>query len=239
MKRDVMRIPKLLSKPHVRWTSENAAKSTTTADFTEKVLTAYKLSNILYTSEELVEDASDFDVVKLIIDMFAEAIATEEDKVITSGSGTGQPTGLTNCTISSVAAGGNITFDDIINLVYLLPARYRINAKFLVNNANIREMRKLKDSQNRYLWMDSPVAGQPATFYGHEVVENNWVPESEIYFGDFKLGYWLGDRRSISVTVSNVAGEAWARDQIGVRVVERIGGNCILEAAMRKLTSIP
>ena len=27
MKRDVMRIPKLQSRPHLRWTSENAAKS--------------------------------------------------------------------------------------------------------------------------------------------------------------------------------------------------------------------
>lgn len=46
MKRDIMKIPKLVSKPTVRWTSENAAKSTTTADFTEKTLTAYKVAAI-------------------------------------------------------------------------------------------------------------------------------------------------------------------------------------------------
>ena len=100
-------------------------------------------------------------------------------------------------------------------------------------------MRKLKDSQNRYLWQEAVAPGQPATFYGYPVIENNWLPESEIYFGDYKMGYWLGDRKRMSVTVSNIAGNAWEHDQIGIRVVERIAGNCVLENAMRKLTSIP
>jgi len=44
----------------------------------------------------------------LIISLFAEAIAEEEDKVITAGTGSGQPTGLTNCSIGSVACSGNL-----------------------------------------------------------------------------------------------------------------------------------
>jgi len=239
MKRDVLKIPKLGSKPQVRWTSENATKSTTTADFDEKTLTAYKVAAIMYTSEELVEDATDFDIVQLIIRLFSERIAEEEDKVITSGSGTGQPTGLTSCSISTVSCSGNLDFDDIINLIYALPSKYRRNAVFLAHNTNIREMRKIKDSNNRYLWQDAVAPGQPDTFHGYPIYENNWVPESSIFFGDFKQGYWLGDRRRITVTVSNVAGTAWERDQIGIRVVERIAGNCVLEAAMRELISIP
>ena len=46
MKRDIMNIPKLGSRPHVRWTAENSAKSTTTADFEQKTLTAYKVAAI-------------------------------------------------------------------------------------------------------------------------------------------------------------------------------------------------
>lgn len=108
MKRDIMQIPKLSTRPQVRWTSENAQKSTTTASFESKTLTAHKVAAILYASEELVEDCDTFDVVRLIIELFAERIAEEEDKVITSGSGTGQPTGLTNCTLTSVTCSGNL-----------------------------------------------------------------------------------------------------------------------------------
>ena len=99
-------------------------------------------------------------------------------------------------------------------------------------------MRLVKDSQNRYIWQDSVVPGQPSTIYGYPVIENNWLPETEMYFGDFKMGYWLGDRKKMTVTVSNIGGDAWSKDQIGIRVVERIAGNCVLEAAMRKLTGI-
>lgn len=239
MTRDIMKIPKLVSGVKVRWTSENAAKSTTTAEFTEKTLTAYKVAAIMYASEELVEDSTSIDVVKLIISLFAEEIAEEEDKVITAGTGVGQPLGLTNCSITSVSCSGNLTFDDIINLIYSLPAKYRANAKFLVNNTNIRELRKIKDGNSRYIWLDSPVPNQPSTIHGYPVIENNHVPESEIYFGDFKRGYWLGDRRSFVAKVSDVAGQSWEKDEIGIRVTERIAGTCVLENALRKLVSIP
>lgn len=239
MKRDVMKIPKLVTRPQVRWTSETAAKSTTTASFTEKELTVHKVTAILYASEELIEDCDTFDVVQMIIGLFSERIAEEEDKVITQGSGSGQPRGLTNCTITSVACSGNLGFNDIINLMYSLQSKYRVNAKFLVHNSNIRELRKLQDSQNRYIWQEAVAPGQPATIYGHPVIENNWVPESEIYFGDYKMGYWLGDRKRMTVKVSDIAGDAWQKDLIGIRVVERIAGTCVLENAMRKLTGIP
>jgi len=48
MKRDVMKIPKEGSQVQVRWTSENAAKSTTTASFEQKTLTVYKMTAIIY-----------------------------------------------------------------------------------------------------------------------------------------------------------------------------------------------
>lgn len=239
MTRDVMNIPRLGSKPKVYWTAENATKTTTTADFDQKVLTVYKVAAILYASEELVEDSSDFNIVQLIIGLFSEAIGEEEDRVIIQGSGVGQPTGLTTCTIGEINCTGNLDFDDLINLIYLLPAKYRKNATLLVSNHNIRELRKIKDLDGQYIWSPAIAPGQPETILGYPIVESEWIPGDEIYFGDLRLTYWLGDRRRITVTVSTEAGEAWEHDQVGIRVVERIAGNCVLEAAMRRLVSIP
>jgi len=187
----------------------------------------------------LIEDAYDYNITQLIIGLFSEALREEEDRVITRGSGTGQPTGLANCSITAVTCSGLLDFDDVIDLIYALPAKYRKNAIILANNSNIRDLRKVKDSNNRYIWQEPMSAGQPATVQGYPVIENNWIGDDEIYFGDFKLGYWLGDRKTITVTVSGEAGTAWEYDQVGIRVVERIGGTCVLEAAMRKLSSIP
>jgi len=202
-------------------------------------LTAFKLAAILYSSEELVEDSSSIDVVQLIIDLFADAIGTEEDRCFIQGDGSTQPLGLDNCTIRTTSVTGNLSFDDIINLIYSLPSQYRRKAKFLVNNANIRELRKLKDGNSHYIWNEAIAPGQPATIYGFPVIEQQWVGEDVIYFGDWKLGYWFSVRKEFSIVVSNVAGEAWSKDQVGIRVTERVGGTCVLEDAMAKLDSIP
>ena len=239
MTRDIMKIPTVESKPKVSWTAENATKDTTTVHFNEATLTVYKMAAILYASDELVEDSQEIDVIKLVISLFAEAIADEEDRIITAGSGTGQPTGLTNCSIGAVVCSGNLDFDDLIRLIYTLPSKYRIKASLLVHNTNISELRRLKDSNNRYYWQEPLSAGQPATFHGYPVYENNHLPEAEIYFGDWKETYWLGDRRKMTVKTSQEAGNAWERDQTSIRVVERIAGNCVNIRAARRLTTIP
>ena len=195
----------------------------------------------MYITDELMADAYDFNMVQEILAQFTRAIGDEEDKVITAGTGTAQPTGLTQCTITNVACSGNLSFDNMINLEYALPAQYRNAAKnvFLVHPNNVREMRKLKDSNNRYYWSEPVAAGQPASYHGYPVLENSWLPESEIYFGDFKLAYWLGDRQLMTVKTTQETTQAWTKDMIGIRVVERIAGNCVLENALRCLNGIP
>lgn len=243
MKRDVMKIPTLTSGPKTTWTEENATKSTTTATFNEATLTVYKLASILYSSDELIEDSDQIDIVDLIITLFAEAIQREEDRVITVGNGTTQPTGLTTArvatTIASIAsATGNLSFDDMINLEYSLPQKYHSNAKFLIHRNNIRELRKLKDDNGRYFWQEPVAAGQPATFHGYAVIENNNLPESELFFGDYKMGYWLGDRGQMSVKISQETETAFTKDQTAIRVVHRVAGNVVLGDAIKGLTGI-
>jgi HK97 family phage major capsid protein len=238
MRRDILKVPTLASGPSVTWTEENAAKTTTSAHFGEVTLTVKKMAAILYASDELIADSQDIDVVNFIISLFAERIGAEEDRVITRGNGTTEPTGYSGSGASMSSANGNLSFDDMINLEYLLPAKYTPNAKFYVHRNNVRELRKLKDSQGRYLWSDPVSAGQPATFHGYPVVEDNNLPESTIVFGDLKKAYWLGDRQQMTVKVSQDTETAFTKDQTAIRVVARIAGNVVLPAAIKRLTGI-
>jgi HK97 family phage major capsid protein len=243
MRRDIMKIPTLLNRPKVYWTAENASKTTTTAAFGEATLTARKAAAILYASDELIEDSTEIDVVRLIIDLFAEAIGIEEDRVILRGNGTTEPTGIVTAraagTIASVSCSGNLSFDNIINLIYALKPQYRAGASFLVHPTNVKELRLLKDSQNRYIWQDAVAPGQPATIYGYPVHEFYDMPESEIEFGNWKLCYWLGDRKRMAVKVSNDTETAFTKDQTAIRVVMRLAGNVVLGDAAKGLISIP
>lgn len=187
----------------------------------------------------MIEDSTEIDVVRFIIQLFSEAIGDEEDRVIILGNGTTEPTGLANGGISATSVTGNLSFNDIIDLEFDLPSKYHKNAKFYANKNNIKELRKLQDTTGRYLWMDGVAGQQPATFHGFPVMEVNWISDAEIYFGDLKKTYWLGDRKKMTVKISNDTETAFTRDQTAIRVVSRIAGNVVLTAACRKLDSIP
>ena len=238
MRRDVMNIPTLASRPQVTWTDENATKSTTTAHFGQVTLTVKKMAAILYASDELIDDSTEIDIVNFIIGLFSEAIGEEEDRVIWRGNGTTEPTGIVGNIGTTLTSDGNMDLDEFLNLLYELPARYQANAKFYAHRQLIRDMRKLKDSNNRYYWAEPVAQGLPPTFYGYPVIETNVIPVSEIYFGDLKKTYWLGDRQQMTVKVSQDTETAFTKDQTAIRVVSRIAGNVVLTAACKALTSI-
>lgn len=244
MRRNTMVIPRVTSGVQAYWTAENAAKSTTTAAFTQDTLTAFKLAAILYASDELIEDSRDmgsFDIVQLIITLFAEAIATVEELAFMQGNGTTAPLGLETAraatTFASVAAVGQ-DFDDVINLEHALAPQYRANAVFIVNDQQVKEWRKFKDSDGRYLWQEPLSQGQPATFHGYRVYSSMHTPKGVVYFGDFKKGYWIGDRRQMSVKITQDSETAFTHDQTAIRVVQRVGGTVVLPGAIKALTGM-
>jgi HK97 family phage major capsid protein len=240
MRRDVLNAPSLVSSVELYWTAENAAKTTTTTHFGQITLTARKVAAILYASDELIEDSTEIDVVNLIIQLFGEKLAEEEDRVIIQGNGTTEPTGIiTAGTLRTVSVAGNLNFDDIIDLVYALPQKYQNGSSFLVHRNNIKELRKLKDNDGRYLWGEPVAAGSPPTILGYPVYENNWVGDANILFGNWKLVYWLGDRKQMTVKISNDTTQAFTQDMTAIRVVARIAGNVVLADAGAHLDSIP
>lgn len=238
MKRDKMDIATLVSGPKVSWTAENAAKSTTSAHFGTDQLVAKKLAAILYASDELIEDSDIFDVVSLIIQLFAEEIGSEEEKVIWTGNGTTQPEGIdaAGTVPSAGAAGGLGNFDHLINLFYSLPSQYRANAAFFMNDNTAKLVSKLKDTAGQYLWQPSVREGEADTIKGKPVVISNWVPNGKIYFGDMKRTYFLGDRKRMTIKVSQETETAFTHDQTAIRVVARIAGAVVQPSASRVIT---
>lgn len=239
MRKDVMDIPSEGAKVTVSWGSENTAITTTTADFGTKQLTAYRMNSILYLSRELAEDATEIGIVDLIVQQFADAVGDEEDKVILQGTGSGQPTGLSTSGGHSVVCSGNLDYDDIIDAFYALPQQYRGSAVWLVNTVNVRELRKIKDSNGRYLWQDAVTLDALPSLNGRPVYEVSWCPEATIYFSDLKRAYYLGDRQQMTVETTTEGGGTWEKHQVGIKVIERIAGITVNPDAVGGITSIP
>jgi HK97 family phage major capsid protein len=241
MRRDTLDVTTLVSGIDVFYTGENVAKSTTTARFGRVTLTAYKVAAIIYSSDELLED-SDADLVSLIVQMFAEKIANKEEEAIMVGNGTTQPQGIETAraasTIASIATVGTASGDALIDAFYTLPRQYHAKASWIMTPLAARVVRKLKDTTGQYLWQVSIQAGEPDLLLGKPVFISNWGGPKTAYFGDFKRGYFFGDRKRMTVKVSNDTETAFTKDQTAIRVVSRFAGRVVLPNAIRAVTNL-
>lgn len=234
------KIPISVGHSVANWTAENAAFTESNPTFGQKEIDAYKLTDLIRVSVELLQD-SEFELESYIAAEFARAFGIAEEQAFCVGTGSGQPTGIFTANGGTVgvtaAATGAITVDEVISLIYALKSPYRKNAKFLMNDATVALLRKLKDGNGAYLWQPSVQAGQPDKLLGYDLYTSPYAPTVEagafaIAFGDFK-NYWIGDRKGRTVQRLN---ELYATNgQVGFVAIERVDGKVILPEGIQLL----
>lgn len=232
----LLELPAVASEVQVSWGTENQSMSSTTAVFGNVTLTAHRLNAILRTSRELVNDAS-IAVVKLITDMFAKAVSKAEDKAFTTGSGTGQPKGLTQETLRTVDFQGGNLVDQVNSMYWRLGQAYRDNAAWLMNSRTIEVLTAVKDNNGAYM-IQTPAEGGTPTLKGRPVLEQNDLSSNVIFFGDLKT-YFIGDREQMAVETSTQEGNTWVRHQVAIKVYERVDGKLALTQGFIKGTNVP
>jgi HK97 family phage major capsid protein len=234
------KIPIAATPSTATWVDEAAAIPESTITFGQTSLDAFKLTDLIKVSMELLQDSA-FDLEAYLAQEFARAFGAAEEEAFCIGTGTGQPTGIFTANGGSlgVTAAGTtaITFDDLINLVYSLKSPYRRNAVFLLNDASIGAIRKLKDSNGQYLWTVGLQVGQPDRLLGFPIYTSPYVPTpaAAAYtaaFGDFK-NFWIADRMGRTVQRLNelYAGNAL----IGFLAIERVDGKVVLNEGIKLL----
>lgn len=199
--------------------AENGAVSETDITFGVKNLNAYKVSSDLVKIPfELLQD-SDFNLAQLLGEILGERIARKAGALYTTGTGSSQPNGVVTASATGVTAAGvaAITADEVISVFHSLGRAYRRNGTWMFNDTTAQLLRKLKDSDNQYIWQPGLQAGQPDILLGRPVVINDDMASpaasaKSILFGDFSR-YWIRDVGGVRLRRLN---ERFAdNDQIG------------------------
>jgi HK97 family phage major capsid protein len=194
--------------------------------------------------DELMD--TDVALESLIVDSFARAIAEAEDRAFVIGAGhdSQEPQGiLTSADVQKIdgTVVKGITTDDILSLIYAVPAQYRRNGVLLVNSQTELALRLLKDTNDQYLWQPSLQAGRPNTFAGFPVYNQEDIPSiptgttaaDVAIFGDLRSGYRILDR--LGITIQRLT-ELYAESGlVGFRAHYRVGGGIIRPNALRVL----
>ncbi len=235
------KIPVVASKGTASWIDEEGAIPESDDAFGQVSIGAYKLGTLIKVSEELLND-NVFNLEAYISREFARRIGNKEEEAFFTGDGSGKPTGIFAATggaqLGITTAGTTaITLDEMLDLFYSLKAPYRNKASFVMNDATIKAIRKLKDGQGQYLWQPSVQAGTPDTILNRPIHTSSFVPTIEagaktIAFGDFSY-YWVADRQG---RVFKRLNELYAvTGQVGFVATQRVDGKLILPEAIKVL----
>lgn len=235
------KIPISASKGEAAWIDEEGAYPESDDSFGQVTIGAYKVGTIIKVSEELIND-SVFDIESYVAGEFARRIGAKEESAFFTGDGVGKPLGVladaggaqVGVTTASATA---ITSDEVIDLYHSLRRPYRKDAVWLINDATIKALRKLKDGNGQYIWQPALTEGAPDTLLGRPVMTSDSMPDivagaKSIAFGDFSY-YWIADRQGRSF---KRLGELFApTGQVGFLGTQRVDGRLVLAEAVQVL----
>lgn len=235
------KIPVVASKGTASWVDEEGTIPESDDSFGQVSIGAYKLGTMIKVSEELLND-SVFSIEAYISREFARRIGNKEEESFFIGDGSGKPTGILAATGGAqlgvtTASATAITIDEVLDLFYSLKAPYRNKAVFIMNDATVKAIRKLKDGQGQYLWQPSLQAGTPDTILNRPLYTSAYVPAiasaaKTVAFGDFSY-YWVADRQGRMFKRLN---ELYAvTGQVGFVATQRVDGKLILPEAIKVL----
>jgi len=235
------KIPVVATKGTASWVDEEGVIPESDDAFGQVSIGAFKLATMIKVSEELLND-NVFNLESYIATEFARRIGVKEEESFFIGDGTGKPTGIFNITGGAetgvtAASATVITLDEVMDLFYSLKSPYRKNATFMMNDATVKAIRKLKDNSGQYIWQPSVTAGTPDTILNRPIVTSVYVPiiaagAKSIAFGDFGY-YWVADRQGRSFKRLNELFAATG--QVGFMATERVDGKLILPEAIKIL----
>lgn len=235
------KIPVVATKGTASWIDEEGTIPESDDSFGQVSIGAYKLGTLIKISEELLND-SVFDMEAYISREFARRIGNKEEEAFFTGDGSGKPTGILAASggaqLGVTTAGATaITIDEVLDLFYSLKAPYRNRSVFVMNDATVKAVRKLKDNNGQYLWQPSLQASTPDTILNRPLRTSAYMPTmaataKTIVFGDFSY-YWVADRQG---RVFKRLNELFAvTGQVGFVATQRVDGKLILPEAIKVL----
>ncbi len=256
------KVNELVTDLTVSW-ADTETESLTSTQYVlgQNTLTLKRIYAIVTLTNTLLED-SELDLISVIAGRVDEGFSEAEDDAFFNGDGTSTYasfTGLLNVSGTNEVTMSGTTFasmtaDDLIAMVDATPQGALANGKFYMHRSIMNVVRKLKDSQNQYIYQRPSESG-PATIWGYPVVLVEKMPAlsataaatSFVLFGDLKKAAvfgWKGGIRSELFSagiVRNVANDGdinlITTDRKAVRFIERVGYVSVLENAATKLTT--
>lgn len=185
--------------------AENTAVSAQDITFSNVTLNAYKYSSkSVLVSFELLNDSA-IPLESYINGALATRLARIQNTHFTTGTGSGQPQGVVTAASAgkTAASATAVTYLEILDLIHSVDRAHRTKGKFMFNDAVLKALKQLQDSQGRPLWLPGVAAGEQDMFLGFPYVINQDMATistgaKTMLFGDFSY-YTIRDVMDVTL----------------------------------------
>lgn len=171
------------------------ADAATALDFVfgSKTLHAYTYtSKIIRASIEFLRDTAISGIEEWIAKQLGERIGRATGAHFITGDANSKPEGLAHASTLGVTAADDvdISYTELVDLQHSVNPAYRQVGEWLLADAALKGIKKLKDGEGRPLWVPGVAVREPDTILGHRYAVDMNIPAPAtktipVYFGDF------------------------------------------------------
>lgn len=177
-----------------------------TGKFTTIKLQNFIIGSLAKISKSLM-NRTDFDLLSFVIRKVAQAISEFLGKELILGTAS-KMTGILSATTGVTTASATaITADELIDLQMSVVEQYQANACWIMNKDTLKALRKLKDSDGRYILNQDVTTGFGWTLLGKPVYIDANMPTIEaeakaIVYGDMS-GLYVKLAQNVELQILN------------------------------------
>lgn len=176
------------------WTAElQTGSEDQSMSFGKRELRPHPLAKRIRVSNKLLR-VSTMDVAALVRERLEYKVSVPQERAYMTGSGANQPLGIFTVSANGIntdrdvqtGSATDFTADGLINAKYFMKPQYWANMRWTFHRDAIRNIRKLKDSQQQYLWQPGLAGGQPDVILDTPFDVSEYVPNT------FTTGLYVG-----------------------------------------------
>ena len=173
--------------------------------FGTMALSAYKYSSkMILVPVELLQDSS-VNIPEFLGRTLGTRIGRITNEHFTTGDGNDKPQGIVGASELGTTALSptEIEWEDLVDLEHSVDPDYRQNARWTFQDGTLRELKKLKDGEDRPLWLPGLAVREADTILGYPYIVNQEVPamaadQEAVLFGDLSK-YKVRDVRGVTL----------------------------------------
>ncbi|HOD72236.1 MAG TPA: phage major capsid protein [Deltaproteobacteria bacterium] len=232
------------------WVGEKGARAeTNTPTLTEIAINTKEIYAMPAATQTLLDD-SRVDIAGWLADEVSIEFSEQESEAFINGNGVEQPKGIAAYAMAANSSyvwgkvgyitSGNTSLvndlDKLIDLQHALKPVYRNGAAWLMNDATLATIRKMKDGDGNYIWVPGLKDGAPDTLLGKPVeiddnVDDIAANKYPIFFANFKRAYLIIDRQGVRVLRDPYT----TKPYVLFYTTKRVGGGIVMYEAIKAL----